>query len=232
VAVFGVSGDGRLTYSAVDSASGDRVTTVTSAASLGFAVQAFAVLNFNTLLVTSTAGRLHRVDIVATDPLVFAAPVDIGGGWTHRLLAYDGDGSLFGIAGDVLRRYTVTAAKPGPGQIINYTTVGSGFALNTLAASGPDWIIGTTASGLLLSYRITGANGWTRYQLATGWQMTHLLSPGAGLYYARTSAGGLYRYRDAAPFDGSGADIQTFTSDPVDASGWNQTHLGAVPFAA
>jgi len=58
------------------------------------------------------------------------------------------------------------------------------------------------------------------------------VSPGGGLYYARTAAGGLNRYKDAAPFDGKGTDIQRFDNDPVDTTGWSQKLLSAQPFTA
>jgi hypothetical protein len=66
--------------------------------------------------------------------------------------------------------------------------------------------------------------------LRTGWSVTHLTSPGNGLYYARTAAGALNRYLDANPVDGVGTDITSFPTDPVDASGWNQQLISAQPF--
>ncbi len=234
VSVFGATSDGRLTYSAIDSATGDRLTTVTSGSTLGFVPKAMATLNFDTVLVTSPAGRLHRVDVLATSPsLVFAPPVDLGGGWVHKLLAYDGRGSLFGIAGSSLRRYTVTAAKPSAANITANTLIDDGFVLDTLTAAAPGWILGTTSAGQLLSYQIRGAGDWSRYALATsGWTMTHLTSPGNGVYYARNAAGGLLRFADAAPTNGSGTDITAFPGDPVDAGGWTQILLSAQPYIA
>jgi hypothetical protein len=235
VTVFGALADGRLTWSAIDSATGDRLTTVTSAATLGFTPKALATLNATTLLVTDTGGGLYRVDVTATDPaLTFATPVRLAGGWTHQLLTYDGDGTLFGLAGDTLRRYTVTSAKPAAANIINNTVVGSGFTLQAMSATGPDWIIGSTSTGTLRGYRIGPDGTWAGSTLASsGWSnLAQLVSPGNGLYYARTSAGGLNWYTDKAPFDGVGTDIQAHAGDPVDTSGWNQVALGAVPLRA
>jgi hypothetical protein len=232
VAVYGATTDGHLTWSSIDSATGDRRTTITSAATLGFTPKAMATLNVNTVLVTSTADHLYRVDVTATDPaLTFATPVDLGRGWTHDRLAYDGDGSLFGIAAGTLIRYTVTSAKPTAANIINRTVIDSGFTLNTLATTGPDWILGVRSDGILVSYKIQGAGKWSGHNLATsGWTgYKQVVSPGAGLYYAQTAAGGMLWFKDAAPFDGVGTDIQAHASDPVDTSGWNQSLLSAVP---
>ncbi|BCY13429.1 tachylectin-related carbohydrate-binding protein [Actinoplanes sp. L3-i22] len=235
VSIFGTLADGHLTYSAIVSSSGDRLTTVTSTATLGFTPKALATLNANTLLATDTAGVLYRVDVTGVNPaLTFNAPVKVGTGWTHDLLAYDGDGSLFGIAANTLRRYTVTSAKPEASNIINNTVIGSGFALKTLTATGPDWILGTTDAGVLRSYYIDPVGKWTGYSLVTtGWAgPTHLVSPGNGIYYARNGSGRLDWYTDGAPFDGKGTDIASHSSDPVDASGWNQTLLSAAPLRA
>jgi hypothetical protein len=233
VSVFGVRADGRLTYSGIDSATGDRLGTVTSSAALPFAAMSMATLNFNTLLVASTTGVLYRVDVIATNPLVFGAPVQIGTGYTHKLLAYDGDGSLFGVAANTgaLWRYTVPSAKPS--ALTNNTLIGaSGFgSLKTLTAAAPDLLLATTAAGTLIQYRITST--WDRTDLAaSGWNHEHLLSPGNGLYYAGTAAGGMLRFLDRTPLNGSGTDIQSFPNDPVDTSGWDQKLLSAQPFTA
>lgn len=235
VDVFGALSDGHLTWSAIDSATGDRRTTVTSAATLGFTPKALAALNATTVLVTDTAGVLYRVDVTATDPaLTFAAPVKLGTGWTHQALSYDGDGTLFGLAGDTMHRYTVTSAKPTGANIINHKVAGTGFTLQAITATGPDWIIGNTSAGVLRGYRIGPDGKWTPSTLASsGWtNLAQLVSPGNGLYYARTTAGALNWYTDKSPFDGVGTDIQAHAGDPVDASGWNQVALGAVPFDA
>nr|WP_221380356.1 trypsin-like serine protease [Actinoplanes polyasparticus] len=235
VSVFGADAAGHLTYTAIDSATGDRVPAVTSAATLGFETKAMATLDHDTVLVTSTAGRLYRVDVQTTLPaLTFAAPVNLAGGWTHDRLSYDGYGSLYGIAAGVLHRYEIGAAKPVAADITGHVTVGTGFGLTTLTATGPDWILGTTSAGVLISYNVDETGKWTRYELAaSGWTgLTHLVSPGNGFYYARTTAGGLNRYKDALPFDGKGTDIQRFDNDPVDTAGWTQRLLSAQPFTA
>jgi murein DD-endopeptidase MepM/ murein hydrolase activator NlpD len=233
VSVYGAFADGRLSYTAVSPDTGDRTHgAMVSTATLGFAPKALATLNFNTLLVTSTAGALYRVDVITNNnSLSFNPPVYLGGGWTHDLLTYDGSGSLFGIAGGVLRRYTVNAAKPGAGNITGNTQIGTGFALKTLASGGPDRIVGTTSSGLLLSYRIRGAGDWSRYELRSStWQVfDHLVSPGAGLILAHQPSGALLRYLDTDPYDGAGDDILRMSD--VDAGGWTQTLLSAQPFA-
>jgi hypothetical protein len=153
--------------------------------------------------------------------------VAIGTGWTHDLLAFDGT-FLYGIAGGALRRYQVTAAKPVGSNIVGNTLIDNGFTLTTLTATGPGWILGTTSDGKLLSYRIRGAGDWSRFELkSSAWQsITSLLSPG-GVYYGQTPVGGLNRYLDTNPFDGSGADLTGFPNDPVDTAGWTQVLLSA-----
>jgi hypothetical protein len=232
MSVYGTLSDGRLTYTSIESGTGDRLKTVVSTATLGFVPKAMATLNFNTLLITSTAGQLYRVDVISNNTsLTYEEPVLLDGGWTHDLLTFDGDGHLFGIAGGTLRRYTITSTKPATSNITANTVIGGGFVLDTLAASGPNWIIGTS-EGRLRSYKITGADSWDGYPLIeSGWGgFTHLISPGAGLYLGRTSAGGMYHYYDVSPFDGRGDDITYYNNDPVDTSGWTQTLISAQPF--
>ncbi|WP_345578844.1 hypothetical protein [Nonomuraea rosea] len=230
--VYGVLPDGRLTYTAIDAASGKRTSgPILSAQKLGFTPKAMATLNADTLLVTEsgTAGKLYRVDVQnVTGTVEFATPVYLGGGYTHDLLAYDGR-FLFGIAGGALRRYIITVAKPALADITGNTLIGTGFTLKTLTTTGQGWILGTTAAGALISYKIMGADLWRRYQLRdTTWQVfDHLLSPGAGLYYGRRADGSLYRYFDINPFDGQGADVSG--QGTVDTSGWTQTLLSAQP---
>ncbi|KOX20522.1 hypothetical protein ADK67_29300 [Saccharothrix sp. NRRL B-16348] len=229
--VYGVLADGRLTYTAIDAANGTRTHgAVASGASLGFVPKAMATLNFNTVLVTSSGGQLYRVDVITNNTsLTFNAPVPLGGGWTHDLLAYDGRGSLYGIAAGALRRYTITANKPGAGDITSDGLIDTGFTLKTLTATGPDWLLGTTSGGELLSYRIRGAGDWTRYELKSStWQVfTDLVSPGGGVYFGHNADGGLYHYVDDNPYDGSGADLRGL--DAVDAQGWSQVLLSAQP---
>ena len=73
--------------------------------------------------------------------------------------------------------------------------------------ASPGWIAGTTSVGELLAYRIYGPGDWRRHELRSAtWQgMTHLVSPGVGIIYGRTSDGALNRYLDSDPYDGSGA---------------------------
>ncbi|WP_211370263.1 hypothetical protein [Nonomuraea turkmeniaca] len=230
--VYGVLPDGRLTYTAIDAASGKRTSgPVLSAKTLGFTPKAMATLNADTLLVTEsgTAGKLYRIDVQnVTGTLEFATPVYLGSGYTHDLLAYDGR-YLFGITGDALRRYIITVAKPALADITGNTLIGTGFTLKTLTATGLGYILGTTATGALISYKIMGAGLWLRYQLrATTWQVfDHLLWPGGGVYYGRKADGSLYRYFDIYPYDGDGADVSG--QGAVDTSGWTQTLLSAQP---
>jgi len=228
--IYGALSDGRLTYTAVDVATGDRTHgAVVSTATLGFAPKAMATLNFNTLLVTN-GGSLYRVDVITNNTsLSFNPPVYLGGGWTHDNLAYDGHGSLFGIADGTLRRYTINATKPNIGNITNNTVIGGGFTLKTLTTTGAGWILGTTESGLLLSYKINGPGSWSRYELRSStWQVfDNLLSPGGGVYFGHKPDSSMYRYIDANPQDGSGADITG--EGPVDTSGWTQYLLSAQP---
>ncbi|MET7879951.1 tachylectin-related carbohydrate-binding protein [Micromonospora profundi] len=231
--VYGTLADGRLTYSAIDTATGRLTKTVLSEATLGFTPKALATLNFNTILVTSTSGDLYRVNIITNNTgVAFETPSKIKvGGWTHTLLSYDGHGNLYGInsLGQLLR-YDVTSSKPTGNNIVNGTTIDSGFTLKTLTTTGKDWILGTTADGRLLSYKINGPNSWVSGELKDStWQgITHLLSPGAGIYYGRTSNGALHRYQDQDPFDRDGSDLSG--QGAVNDSGWTQTLLSAQPF--
>ncbi|GIH03836.1 hypothetical protein Rhe02_19030 [Rhizocola hellebori] len=229
--IYGALADGRLTYTAVDASTGTRTHgAVVSTATLGFVPKAMATLNFNTILVTNPGGQLYRVDVITNnESLVFNAPVLLGGGWTHDLLAFDGHGSLFGIAGNTLRRYTITAAKPAASNITSNTVIDSGFTLKTLTATGPGWILGTTTGGLLLSYKINGAGNWDRYELRSStWQVfDNLLSPGGGVYFGHRPEGSMHQYVDASPYNGSGSDISG--ASVVDAAGWTQYLLSAQP---
>ncbi|WP_197094045.1 M23 family metallopeptidase [Nonomuraea sp. SBT364] len=233
VSVYGVLAGGQLTYTALDGASGRRTHgAVVSEATLGFTPKAMATLNFNTILVTEEGreGRLYRVDVRTNDEeLIFEPPVFLGTGYTHDLLAFDGSGHLFGIAGGVLRRYTIGAAKPVIGDISGNVAIDEGFALKTLTATGPDWIAGTAADGRLLSYRIRGAGSWQGYELrGSTWQVfDHLLSPGGGVLYGHRPEGSLFRYFDQDPYDGRGDDLTG--QGAVDETGWTQTLLSAQP---
>ncbi|MEU9837503.1 hypothetical protein AB0D67_38710 [Streptosporangium sp. NPDC048047] len=229
--IYGVLPDGRLTYSTIDAATGQRTKTVVSTATLGFTPKAMATLNFNTILITddSPDGKLYRIDVITNkDSLAFNPPVHLGGGWTHDLLTYDGNTHLFGIAGGVLRRYIVNTAKPAITNISAGSIVGTGFTLKTLTSTASNWLLGTTATGLLISYRIDGTP-YTRHQLRDStWQVfDHLLSPGGGVYYGHRPEGSLHRYLDANPHDDNGDDITG--QGTVDTGGWTQTLLSTQP---
>ncbi|PZG02009.1 M23 family metallopeptidase [Nonomuraea aridisoli] len=231
--VYGVLADGRLTYTAIDAATGQRTHgAVTSTATLGFTPKAMATLNFNTILVTENGpeGKLYRIDVITNrDSLVFSPPVLLGTGYTHDLLAYDGNSHLFGIAAGVLRRYTVNATKPALANISTGERIGGGFTLKTLTATASNWILGTTTAGQLISYRINGTENYTRYQLRdTTWQVfDHLMSPGGGVYYGHRPEGSMHRYLDGNPHDGNGADVAG--QGTVDTGGWTQTLLSTQP---
>lgn len=235
VGVYGALADGRLTYSAIDSASGDRASMATSSTSLGFTPKTLAAVNFNTVLITDQAGVLFRVDVTSTDPLLFEPPTAIGQGFTHDLLSYDGHGSLYGLDGSDLWRYTITTAKPT--RITNDTGYRGTFNMAGWTATGADWVLGTTPDGRWISYEVWQQHDdpqWTSHPLWLADDekeiVTHVVSPGRGLYYARTSDGGLRRYLDSDPFDGSASDLRRFPDDPVDDAGWDQVVLAAVPF--
>jgi hypothetical protein len=230
VSVYGVLDDGRLTYATVDAASGERTGVQVSSASLGLSVKAMATLNFNTILVTSSTGELYRVDVTTNrDSLAFNPPVHLADGWVHDRLAYDGKGHLFGIANGVLHRYTINATKPAAGNIVGHTVIGTGYALKTLTAIGPNWILGTTDDGHLISYRVNGPADRDRFELKSStWNaFSNLVSPGGGVYFAQRPDGALYRYVDGNPYDGRGTDISN--KGPVDTAGWTQQLLSAQP---
>ncbi|MFD0427228.1 hypothetical protein ACFQ60_01040 [Streptomyces zhihengii] len=111
--------------------------------------------------------------------------------------------------------------------------IDTGFALRTLTSTGPDWLLGTTSAGELLSYRIRGAGDWSRYELRSStWQtMDNLIAPGGGAFYGhRADGGSVHAYLDTLPDNGSGADLTG--TGTVDASGWTQTLLSAQPRTA
>ncbi|HZF87230.1 tachylectin-related carbohydrate-binding protein [Streptomyces sp.] len=235
VNIYGVLDDGRLTFSAINPATGD-LAKVLVGPGLGFEPKAVATLNFNTVLVTSTTGALYRVDVRTnnTSLALMTAPVKIAdSGWTHDKLTYDGHGHLYGTtAAGLLLRYNVTEDKPAGSQHIGARTeIGTGFVLKTLTATGDDRLSATTDDGRLLDYTVSGAGAWKSNLLkADGWSgFNQLVSPGGGLYYGRLATGAMYWYKDANPTDGSGADISYHLDDPVNTSGWTQKMLSAQP---
>ncbi|WAU78734.1 tachylectin-related carbohydrate-binding protein [Streptomyces sp. Qhu-G9] len=230
VSIYGTLSDGRLTYTQVAPNTGNRVKTLIGP-DLGFTPKTMATLNFNTILVTSTAGDLYRVDVQTNGTsLTLAKVVKIwDGGWTFDKLVYDGAGHLYGTVDGQLHQYLVSQDKPsGSAHIGQHVVIDTGFVLKTLAAAGDDRLVATTSDGRLLSYRINGVNDWDRSVLkSSGWSaVDSLSSPGGGLYYGRTS-GGMYWYHDSDPTDGDGSDIAYHPNDPVDASGWSQSLLSA-----
>ncbi|TMR02414.1 CHAP domain-containing protein, partial [Nonomuraea turkmeniaca] len=86
--VYGVLPDGRLTYTAIDAATGRRTHgAVTSTPTLGFTPKAMATLNFNTILVTEDGpeGKLYRIDAISNrDSVVFNQPLLLGTRLTHE----------------------------------------------------------------------------------------------------------------------------------------------------
>jgi hypothetical protein len=229
--VYGVLPDGQLTYTTIDAATGKRTHgAVVSTATLGFTPKAMATLNSDTILLTDANGKLYRVDVQSNrDSLTFNPPFLLGSGYTHDLLAYDGTSHLFGIENGTLHRYTITAAKPALADITGSIAIGSGFTLKTLTATGDNWILGTTAGGQLISYNISGAGSWKRYQLRDStWQnLDHLLSPGGGVYFGHHRENSMHHYRDVNPYDGRGDDLTG--RGTVDVGGWVQTLLSAQP---
>ena len=234
VSVYGALDDGRLTYSVINSDTGNRSKTVVSTDTIGFTPVAMATLNFNTILVTSPDGGLYRVDVSTNkDSLQFTVSARIEGGWTHQMLTYDGHGHLYGIAAGKLISYVVSRAKPGADQIGQRHEIGDGFTLNNLTATGDDWLLGVSSSGELRSYHINASYQWTGATLAGRWSsFDQLVSPGFGLYYGRTPAGAMYHYFDHNPYDLNGSDLQYFTNDPVDTRGWTQKLLSAQPLSS
>ncbi|MFC4115119.1 hypothetical protein [Nonomuraea zeae] len=143
--VYGVLSDGRLTYTSIDAATGERTAGAeVSEVSLGFKPKAMATLDFNTLLVTEDApgGRLYRVDIVSVrDKVTFATPVFLGTGYTHDLLAYDGSSHLFGIADGSLHRYFDEDPQDGQGDdLTGQGAVDTGGWTQVLLSTSPDTV--------------------------------------------------------------------------------------------
>ncbi|MGW4292805.1 trypsin-like serine protease [Micromonospora chersina] len=236
VQIFGVQSDGKLTYSVIDSASGQLRANRVSGAALGFTPKAMATLNTDTILVTDTGGNLYRLDVTGVDPLTFTS-VRIDTGWSaYDRMTYDGYGSLYVVmsTGDLYRR-TVSTVKPAAKADVNRPVkISGGFTHKSITSPAPGRIMGNVSDGRLMSYKINGSETAEPFYLSalasTGWAgYTHVLSPGGGYYYARTSTGGLDRFKDVNPVDGSGADLTKVGA--VSTSGWNQTMLSARPWA-
>ncbi|MDF6021177.1 tachylectin-related carbohydrate-binding protein [Streptomyces sp. JH34] len=232
--IYGILDDGRLTYSAITPGTGNRIRTRVGP-DLGFEPKAMATLNFNTILVTSTAGALYRVDVQTNDETLAVSAIDkiIDKGWTHDKLSYDGYGHLYGTTADgTLLQYLVSQAKPkGVEHIGQRAEIGTGFVLKTLTTVGQDRLIATTEAGKLFSYKVS-AGTWKRGDLKeSGWSgFDQVVSSGSGFYYGRiATTGAMYWYKDANISDGNGDDIAYHNDDPVDTSGWTQSLLSAAP---
>jgi hypothetical protein len=95
VSIYGTLSDGKLTYTQIEPNTGDRIKTLIGPA-LGFTPKAMATLNFNTVLVTSIAGDLYRVDVQTNNTTLALAGVEKiwDGGWTFDKMVYDGAGTF------------------------------------------------------------------------------------------------------------------------------------------
>ncbi|WP_144126958.1 trypsin-like serine protease [Catellatospora sichuanensis] len=229
-AVYGITADGKLTYTLIERLTGTLIRRLTSTATLGFTPSTMATINKNTLLVPSTTGNLYRVDITANTTELTFTKVNLGGtGWNFAQLTYDSS-HLYGVySTGAMRIYDFYTAKPVLTDITHTYTIASGFSLNTLAASGFMTLVGTQISdGALLSLDSSGSGYFYTDTLATWPGLSHLVSPGGGIYYSRNASSGVVTMHfDANIEDGSGADLTTYgtVNDPA---GWTQTKLSAV----
>ncbi|MBV1854485.1 LamG-like jellyroll fold domain-containing protein [Catellatospora tritici] len=230
--IYGINANGALTFTMLEPATGTVVRKLTSTATIGYTPASIAVLNNNTLLVPSTSGTLYRIDILTnTDTLTFAAPVALGTGWTLLKAGFDGT-YYYGItSGDVLRRYQVTTAKPVLADIINWSTVGTGFGLTTFTATAPNYVIGSrTSDGLVRNYQITSGTSWTSGSPGNwGMNVNSAFSPGGGLYYVRDNSNTVTLYRDAAPTVLDDNPIPHLTKPVGTSADWGQSMLSAQP---
>ncbi|WP_433790847.1 M23 family metallopeptidase [Actinoplanes sp. CA-252034] len=230
VGVYGVLDSGELYYAVVDPTTNKRVHTVTSTDKIGFLPKAIVALNHNTLLATSPAGGLYRIDVITNKAsLQFNRTAEaLETGWTHELLAFDG-AYLYGVADGHLMRYVVSRPKPTDVSIGQRTVFGRGYTLSTLTAIAPKRLLAVSNDGSLLSYYVPKTGDPSRYELKPGrWSsVNQLISGGQGYYLGRADNGGLRPYIDADPYDGNGDDL---TYGPwVDERGWTQHLITAVP---
>jgi Peptidase family M23 len=230
VGIYGVLDSGALYYAVVDPTTNKRVHTVTSTDTIGFVPKAIVALNHNTLLATSPAGGLYRIDVLTNKTsLQFnrtAEPLETG--WTHDLLAFDG-AYLYGVADGHLMRYVVSRPKPSDVSIGQRTVFERGYTLSTLTAIAPKRLLAVANDGSLLQYYVPKTGTPSRYELKPGrWSsVNQLISGGQGYYLGRDDNGGLRSYVDADPYDGNGDDL---TYGPwVDERGWTQHLITAVP---
>lgn len=231
--VYGARADGTLTFTAIDAATNVRGRTLVGP-KLPFGVRAMATLDYTTLLVTTPAGELYRIDVIGnTKKLTIDTPSKLASNsWTYDKLTADGFGHLFATSGTngQLYRWNVTAKKPTGSQIATKTRIGAGFVLTSLTATGGGQLIGTTSGGKLMGYKAIGLNRFTSATLASSGYtgVDKLAGVGGGVFYARTtSSGALVGRKDANVADGSGSDIATIGT--VDSSGWTQKVLSGAP---
>ncbi|MEV0456975.1 hypothetical protein [Catellatospora methionotrophica] len=232
VAVYGVNPDGSLTYTLIEPYTGTIVRKLTSTAKLGYTAVSIATLNNNTLLVPGTDGILRRIDILSNSgSLTFDTPDQLGSGWTLYQAGFDGT-YYYGITGPgALRRYQVIAAKPELTDIINWSTVGTGFGLRTFTTTAPNYVIGSRESdGLVRNYRITSPTTWESESPGNwGTSVNSAFSPGGGLYYVRDNANNVTLYLDAAPTVLDANPIPHITTPVGSAADWGQAMLSAQP---
>ena len=231
--IFGVRADATLTFTTVDAASNTRLRKLTGP-KLPWGVRAMATLNTNTILVTTTTGALYRLDVTGqSTKLTIAAPVQLAAsGWTYDKLTADGFGHLFATGGTngQLWRWDLGTKKPQLSDLKNKTRIGAGVLTKSLTGVGGGWLIGNTSGGQLVSIRANGEGSLKQTTLiGSGWGgVSALMSPGGGLFFARTAAtGALSTRRDADITNGSGADIALIGT--VDSTGWDQKVLSAGP---
>lgn len=228
--LYGILGNGNLTYSQVDAATGKRTYGAKlSTVPLGFTPKAMATLNYNTLLVASDEGELYRIDVISNrDEVIYEKTRFASSGWGYDHLAYDGSGRLFGIAGGLLRRIDVTVGTHSF-RVDNSAVIGTGFPLKTLTTTGPDRILGVSVTGELIWYKINGPGDWNRYSLKPDtWDVfQNLMCAGGGVYLGQRPEGSLFYYVDRNPGDGDGDDISA--AQAVDTAGWSQKLLSAQP---
>ncbi|HRC41251.1 MAG TPA: hypothetical protein PLK69_07035, partial [Tetrasphaera sp.] len=193
--IFGVRADATLTFTTVDAASNTRLRKLTGP-KLPWGVRAMATLNTNTILVTTTTGALYRLDVTGqSTKLTIAAPVQLAAsGWTYDKLTADGFGHLFATGGTngQLWRWDLGTKKPQLSDLKNKTRIGAGVLTKSLTGVGGGWLIGNTSGGQLVSIRANGEGSLKQTTLiGSGWGgVSALMSPGGGLFFARTAATG------------------------------------------
>ncbi len=225
--VFGILDDGQLTYTRIKGATNQRISMMIGENS-GLRPAGLAALSPERLLVIDRNRHLYRVDIwvdAAQRNITLRTKVDLGVWNQDPSLAFDGKGSLYGIKGDLLMEYAVSATTPdiiGEGK-----AVGRGFrGLESLAAPAPNYVIGIRQNQLL-GYQVGGTADLPEV-LGTSWnRTTRLVTPGQGLFYGRGWDDSLNTYRYFRPLHRSRDAIRN--RGQVDERGWSQSVLSAVP---